>query len=134
MEPADVHPDLDFAGTCLQGSRARTRLYTAIAQQLGASCQEVYMVRTYGELYAAIYGTAPEQHVQENGMTSGIACWHQAGRELAGGGRLLEQCVFQYDLHTCGNCLLSVTRPAVGPSCSALARQKNATKCDPAYL
>ena len=83
-----MHPDLAFASTRLQGSRARTRLYTAIAQQLGVSCQAAYTAHTYGELYAAIYGTAPavtatpasaappapEQHVQDNGMTPGIAC------------------------------------------------------------
>ena len=83
-----MHPDLAFASTRLQGSDARTRLYTAIAQQLGVSCQEAYSAHTYGELYAAIYGTAPtvaatpasaappvpEQHVQDAGMTPGIAC------------------------------------------------------------
>ena len=58
-EPADVHPDLAFAGTRLQGSLARTRLYMAIEQQLGVACQAAYTARTYSELYAAIYDTAP---------------------------------------------------------------------------
>jgi holo-[acyl-carrier protein] synthase len=87
-DPADVHPDMAFAGTRLQGSLARTRLYTAIEQQLGVACQAAYTARTYGELYAAIYGIAPavtssqaaaappapEQHVQLNGATPSIAC------------------------------------------------------------
>ena len=76
-DPADVHPDFTFAGTRLQGSLARTRLYTAIEQQLGVACQAAYTARTYGELQAAIYGTAPlapEQHVQHNGATPSIAC------------------------------------------------------------
>jgi holo-[acyl-carrier protein] synthase len=87
-DPADVHADLAFAGTRLQGSLARTRLYTAIEQQLGVACQAAYTVRTYGELHAAVYGTAPdiaatqaaaalpapEQHVRYNGATPSIAC------------------------------------------------------------
>jgi phosphopantetheine--protein transferase-like protein len=87
-DPADVHPDLTFAGTRLQGSLARTRLYTAIEQQLGMACQAAYTACTYGELQAAIDGTAPavtatqaaaappapEQHVQHNGATPSIAC------------------------------------------------------------
>ena len=76
-DPADVHPDFTFAGTRLQGSLARTRLYTAIEQQLGVACQAAYTARTYGELQAAIYGTAPlapEQHVQHNGAAPSIAC------------------------------------------------------------
>jgi phosphopantetheinyl transferase (holo-ACP synthase) len=87
-DPADVHPDLAFAGTRLQGSLARTRLYTAIEQQLGVACQAAYTARTYGELHAAIYGTAPavtatqaaaaspapEQHVQHNGVPPSTAC------------------------------------------------------------
>jgi phosphopantetheine--protein transferase-like protein len=86
--PADVHPDIAFAGTRLQGSLARTRLYTAIEQQLGVACQAAYTARTYGELHAAIYGTAPaitttqaaaapsapEQHMQHNEATPSIAC------------------------------------------------------------
>jgi phosphopantetheinyl transferase (holo-ACP synthase) len=87
-DPADVHPDLTFAGTRLQGSLARSRLYTAIEQQLGVGCQAAYTARTYGELQAAIYGTAPavtatqaaaappapEQHGQYKGATPSIAC------------------------------------------------------------
>lgn len=87
-DPADVHPALPFAGTRLQGSLARTRLYTAIEQQLGVACQAAYTARTYGELHAAIYGIAPagaaiqvpaappapEPHVPHNGATPGIAC------------------------------------------------------------
>jgi phosphopantetheine--protein transferase-like protein len=87
-DPADVHPDIAFAGTRLQGSLARTRLYMAIEQQLGVACQAAYTARTYGELYTAIYGTAPaitapqapaslpapEQYVQRNGATPSIAC------------------------------------------------------------
>jgi hypothetical protein len=87
-DPADVHPDLTFAGTRLQGSLARTRLYIAIAQQLGVACQAAYTARTYGELHTAIYGTAPavtatqaaaappapEQRVHHNGATPSIAC------------------------------------------------------------
>jgi hypothetical protein len=81
--PADMHPDLAFAGTRLQGSLARTRLYTAIEQHLGVACEAAYTARTYGELHAAVYGTAPavaaiqppasppapEQHVQRHGAT-----------------------------------------------------------------
>ena len=77
-DPADVHPDLTFAGTRLQGSLARTRLYTAIEQQLGVACQATYTARTYGELQAAIYGTAPpsapEQHCSHSRATPSIAC------------------------------------------------------------
>lgn len=87
-DPADVHPDMAFAGTRLQGSLARTRLYMAIEQQLGVACQTAYTARTYGELHAAIYGTTPavptlqaptsaptpEQNVQHNGATPSIAC------------------------------------------------------------
>ena len=86
--PADVHPDIAFAGTRLQGSLARTRLYTAIEQQLGVACQAAYTARTYGELHDAIYGTAPaatalqapaaptapEQYVQHNRVAPSIAC------------------------------------------------------------
>jgi phosphopantetheinyl transferase (holo-ACP synthase) len=86
--PAGVHSDLAFAGTRLQGSLARTRLYTAIEQQLGVACQAAYTARTYEELHAAIYGTAPavtatqaaavplapEQHVQHNGVPPSTAC------------------------------------------------------------
>jgi holo-[acyl-carrier protein] synthase len=84
-DPADVHSDFTFAGTRLQGSLARTRLYTVIEQQLGVACPEAYTARTYGELHAAIYGIAsasagiqvptaapaPEQY---NGATPSIAC------------------------------------------------------------
>jgi phosphopantetheine--protein transferase-like protein len=87
-DPADVHPDTAFAGTRLQGSLARTRLYTTIEQQLGVACQAAYTARTYGELHAAIYGTAsdvtttqaaaappaPEPYVQLNGAIPNIAC------------------------------------------------------------
>lgn len=85
-EPADVHPALAFGGTRLQGSLARTRLYTAITQQLGVTCQAAYTARTYDELHAAIYGTAstvsaapaalpaPGRHVQRNGARPGGAC------------------------------------------------------------
>lgn len=87
-DPANVRADLAFAGTRLQGSLARTRLYTAIERQLGVGCQAAYTARTYGELHAAIYGTAPgvtapqafaalpapAQPVQHNGATPGIAC------------------------------------------------------------
>lgn len=87
-QSVDVHPDFAFAGTRLQGSLARTRLYTAIAQQLGVACQEAYTARTYGELYTAVYGTgpvvattqataappAPGRHVQGNGATPSVAC------------------------------------------------------------
>ena len=52
------------------------------------ACQVAYTARTYGELHAAIYGTAPavtapqapasppvsEQYVQHNGATPSIAC------------------------------------------------------------
>ena len=88
MAPADVHPAIAFAGTRLQGSLARTRLYTAIEQQLGVACQAAYTARTYGELHAAIYGTAPavavphapasplasEPHVPHSGAPPSIAC------------------------------------------------------------
>ena len=61
-DPADIHPDVAFAGTRLQGSLARTRLYMAIEQQLGVACQAAYTARTYGELHAAIYSTALGRH------------------------------------------------------------------------
>ena len=87
-EPAGVHPDLAFAGTRLQGSLARTRLYTAIEQYLGIACEAAYTARTYGELYAAVHGTAPavaasqapslptahEQHTPRQRATLNIAC------------------------------------------------------------
>jgi phosphopantetheine--protein transferase-like protein len=86
-EPADVHPDLAFAGTRLQGSLARTRLYTAITQQLGVTCRAAYTARTYRELHTAIYGTAsaaavqaraalpaPERQAQRHGARPGGAC------------------------------------------------------------
>jgi phosphopantetheine--protein transferase-like protein len=83
-----VHPDLAFAGTRLQGTLARTRLYIAIEQQCGVACEAAYTARTYGELHAAIYDTAsavttlqaptsaptPAQHGQHNGATPRIAC------------------------------------------------------------
>ena len=83
-----MHPDLAFAGTRLQGSLARTRLYMAIEQQLGVACQAAYTARTYSELYAAIYDTAPadtalpalaspptpKPHEQLNGAPPSIAC------------------------------------------------------------
>ena len=82
-----------FAGTRLQGARAHAAL-PAIVQQLGVACQAAYTARTYGELQAAIYGTAPlapEQHVQHNGATPSIACGIDPdGGELAGGAGLLE--------------------------------------------
>jgi hypothetical protein len=52
LDPADVHPNL--ANTRLQGSDAHTRLYTAIAQHLGISCQVAYRAHTCGELCTAI--------------------------------------------------------------------------------
>lgn len=84
-DPTAVHPDLTFAGTRLQGSLARTRLYTAIEQQLGVTCPAAYTARTYGELHAAIYGaasasTAPQVPVapsapeQYHGAMPNIAC------------------------------------------------------------
>lgn len=57
--PEALSADFPLAGTRLQGSLARTRLYTAIEQSLGVACQEVYTARTYGDLHAAVYGTAP---------------------------------------------------------------------------
>lgn len=89
-KPADVHPELAFAGTRLQGSLARARLYTTIERQLGVTCQAVYTARTYGELHAAIHraakvGAAPPapapasppalgQRAPHNGATPSVAC------------------------------------------------------------
>lgn len=89
-EPYEVHANLNFSDVGLQGSLARTRLYTVIAQQCGVACQAAYTARTYGELHVAIYGTepvvaavqlpapvsprTPDQHVQHNGATPGVAC------------------------------------------------------------
>jgi phosphopantetheine--protein transferase-like protein len=55
-EPAAVRPDFAFAGTRLQGSLARARLYAAIEQQLGVTCAAAFTARTFGELRAAIHG------------------------------------------------------------------------------
>jgi holo-[acyl-carrier protein] synthase len=85
MDSADVHSDLAFAGTRLQSSLTRTRLYTAVEQQLGVACPEAYTARTYGELHAAIYSTTPAIAVpqiptvppapeQYNEATLSIAC------------------------------------------------------------
>jgi len=87
-EPAAVRPDLAFAGTRLQGSLARARLYATIERQLGVACPAAFTARTYGELHAAIYGPSPAspgapapasppvlaQHVENNRATPGIAC------------------------------------------------------------
>ncbi|MGE3539065.1 MAG: 4'-phosphopantetheinyl transferase superfamily protein [Candidatus Tectimicrobiota bacterium] len=93
VEPAAVQPELTFAGTRLQGSLARTRLYTAINQQLGIACQAAYTARTYDELHTALYGAGPgspdhrttaalvvpgppgQRHAeQRHGTQPGVAC------------------------------------------------------------
>ena len=88
MESQQIHPALSFAGTRVQGSLARAKLYAALEQHLGVQCQAVFTARTYGELYAAVFETpiaAAEMALPGSGHTGAEVPILYGSPSLAGG-------------------------------------------------
>ncbi len=67
--PEEIGPEFPLRSRRLEGSVGRGILDAALRRRLGVKCSEVYSVRTYGELEAAVTGVALAPVTPEEGKT-----------------------------------------------------------------